>query len=163
MSLPPPTAPVPNFSTPDEAEQGFYQSVAQANLDALMAIWADEDDIVCIDPDGRRALGHAAIRQGWQSIFSGCHHLEIEVQNIMRWQSGLVAIHLVQESVTLFNVPDALTNTEHHNALVKRNGTTTAMNVYVRGANGWRLVCHQATAQLAAIEAQAAAATHTLH
>ena len=81
----------------------------------------------------------------------------------MRWQSGLVAIHLVQESVTLFNVPDALTNTEHPNALVKRNGTTTAMNVYVRGANGWRLVCHQATAQLAAIEAQAAAATHTLH
>ena len=163
MSLPPPTAPVPNFSTPDEAEQGFYQSVTQANLDALMAIWADEDDIVCIDPDGRRATGHAAIRQGWQSIFTGCHHLEIEVTNIIRWQSGLLAIHLVQESVTMFSVPEALTNTEHPNALVKRNGVTTAMNVYVRGSNGWRLVCHQATAQLAAVEAQITAATHTLH
>ncbi|MBU3667795.1 MAG: DUF4440 domain-containing protein [Rhodocyclaceae bacterium] len=163
MSLPPPAAPVPNFSTPDEAEQGFYQSVAQANIEALMAVWADEDEIVCIDPDGRRAAGHAAIRQGWQSIFSGCHHLEIEVGNLMRWQSGLVAIHLVQENVTMFNVPEALTDTEHPNALVKRNGITTAMNVYVRGANGWRLVCHQATAQLAAIEAQRAAAAHTLH
>ena len=163
MSLSPPTAPVPNCSTPDEAEQGFYQSVAQANLDALMAIWADEDDIVCIDPDGRRAAGHAAIRQGWQAIFAGCHHLEIEVTNVMRWQSGLVAIHLVQENVTMFSVPEALTDTEHPNALVKRNGMTTAMNVYVRGANGWRLVCHQATAQLASIEAQATAAAHTLH
>lgn len=164
MSLPPPTAPVPNCSTPDEAEQAFYQSVAQANLDAVMAIWADEDEIVCIDPDGRRAVGHAAIRQGWQGIFAGCHHLEIEVTNIIRWQSGLLAVHLVQESVTLFRVPEALTDTEHPNTLVKRNGVTTAMNVYVRGANGWRLVCHQATAQLAAIEAQIAAATaHTLH
>ena len=163
MSLPPPTAPVPNFSTPEEAEQGFYQSVAQANIEALMTIWADEDEIVCIDPDGRRAAGHAAIRQGWQSIFASCHHLEIEVTNVMRWQSGLVAVHLVQESVTMFSVPEALTDTEHPNALVKRNGITTAMNVYVRGANGWRLVCHQATAQLASIETQTVAAAHTLH
>jgi len=37
------------------------------------------------------------------------------------------------------------------------------MNVYVRGGNGWRLVCHQATAQLASIEERIAATTHTLH
>ncbi len=164
MSLPPPSAPVPNFATPDDSERGFYESIAQANLDALMAIWADEDEIVCVDPDGRRAAGHAAIRQGWQSIFSGCHHLEIEVMNIMRWQSGLVAIHLVQESITLFSVPEELTDPEHPNTLVRRNGVTTAMNVYVRGGNGWRLVCHQATAQLADVESQmTSAATHTLH
>ncbi len=163
MSLPPPAAAVPNFATPDDTERAFYESVTQANLDALMAIWADEDDIVCVDPDGRRAAGHAAIRQGWQSIFSGCHHLEIEVTNIIRWQSGLLAIHLVQESVTMFSIPEALTEAEHPNALVKRNGITTAMNVYIRGGNGWRLVCHQATAQMAAVEAQIAAAAHTLH
>ncbi|MFM8798498.1 MAG: hypothetical protein ACKODT_06030, partial [Fluviibacter sp.] len=88
----------------------------------------------------------------------------IEVMNIMRWQSGLVAIHLVQESVTLFSVPEELTDPEHPNSLVKRNGITTAMNVYVRGGNGWRLVCHQATAQLASIEEQVSSvATHTLH
>ncbi|MGV0954530.1 MAG: YybH family protein [Fluviibacter sp.] len=164
MTLHPPTASVPNFATPDEAEQGFYESIAQANLDALMAVWADEDEIVCVDPDGRRAAGHGAIRQGWQSIFSGCHHLEIELTNIMRWQSGLIAIHLVQESITMFSVPEELTEPEHPNTLVRRNGVTTTTNVYVRGANGWRMVCHQATAQLASIEEHVAnTATHTLH
>lgn len=163
MSLPPPTTPVPNFATPEEAEEGFYQSVAQANIESLMAIWADEDEIVCIDPHGRRATGHAEIRQGWQSIFGACHHLEIEVTQLMRWQSGLLAVHLVQERVTIFSVPEALTEAEHPSSLIKQNGLTTAMNTYVRGANGWRLVCHQTTAQLAAVEAQANLSTHTLH
>jgi ketosteroid isomerase-like protein len=48
--------------TPEEAEAAFYAALARADLDALMALWADDEEIVCIHPGAPRLIGHAAIR-----------------------------------------------------------------------------------------------------
>jgi ketosteroid isomerase-like protein len=51
-----------------ETETAFYDALNRADLDALMAQWADDDEIVCVHPGGPRLIGHAAIRASWQAI-----------------------------------------------------------------------------------------------
>jgi ketosteroid isomerase-like protein len=52
----------------DEAEAAFYAALARADLDALMALWADDEEIVC-HPGAARLIGHAAIRASFEAIF----------------------------------------------------------------------------------------------
>ena len=47
--------------SPEEVEAAFYEAMQNRNLDAFMACWADEDDIVCVHPGGPRLVGHDAI------------------------------------------------------------------------------------------------------
>ena len=34
------------FPTPDDAENAFYDAFERANLTAMMAVWAESDDVV---------------------------------------------------------------------------------------------------------------------
>ena len=46
-----------------EVEAAFYEALNRADVEALMALWADDEEIVCIHPGGPRLHGHAAIQQ----------------------------------------------------------------------------------------------------
>lgn len=54
----------------DEVETAFYEALHNADLEQLMACWADEDEIVCVHPGGPRLVGAAAIRQAFEQMFS---------------------------------------------------------------------------------------------
>ena len=41
----------------DDIEAAFYQALQNADIEKLMACWADEDEIVCIHPGGPRVVG----------------------------------------------------------------------------------------------------------
>ncbi|MCX7168975.1 MAG: nuclear transport factor 2 family protein, partial [Proteobacteria bacterium] len=36
------------FPTPQDAEAAFYDALERADLEALMAVWAEDEEIVCI-------------------------------------------------------------------------------------------------------------------
>ena len=57
---PPPLSQAPR--SPDEAEARFYEALQAGDLDKLMAVWADDDEVVCVHPGGERVIGPAAIR-----------------------------------------------------------------------------------------------------
>ena len=40
-----------------DIERAFYDALQKADLDKLMACWADEDEIVCVHPGGVRLVG----------------------------------------------------------------------------------------------------------
>ena len=67
------------FGTADDIEVALYDAIGRADLDALMALWADDEEIVCIHPDGTRLIGYAAIRASWEEIFTrgGVHILSL--------------------------------------------------------------------------------------
>src|SRR5437870_3288653 len=56
--------------SPDEIEAAFYEALQTADIDKLMACWADEDDIVCIHPGGPRVIGAGAIRATFEAMFN---------------------------------------------------------------------------------------------
>ena len=59
------------FASPDDVEAAFYEALQRGDLDALMALWADDDEVVCVHPGGGgRLVGPAAIRASFEAIFA---------------------------------------------------------------------------------------------
>jgi len=125
---PPPAPP----ATPDEIEQQFYEALQRADLEALMAVWSDDDDIVCVHPGGPRVVGATAIRAAFEAIF-GNGAVEARPEKVRRLQTLSCAVHSVLERVRV------LTDEGPQSAWV------VATNVYVKTTQGWRMVAHHAS------------------
>ena len=54
--------------SPAEVEAAFYDALNRADVEALMALWADDEEIVCVHPGGARLIGHRAIRESWTML-----------------------------------------------------------------------------------------------
>lgn len=121
------------FASPEFAELGFYEAINRGDLKAMMGIWAEDDEIVCIHPTGQPMTGIREIRDGWQSVLN--QNLRVEMTLLHAWQSTVKAVHLVQETLFVGNDP-----TPH--------GPLLSTNVYVRGPHGWRMVLHHSSAAI---------------
>ena len=88
-----------NFTTALEAEAAFYQALAQGNVDALMAVWSEEEEVVCVHPGGPRIVGLAAVRETWRQILSNGNALKIDVSQAVVSASAMMAMHCVFEHV----------------------------------------------------------------
>ena len=116
----------------DEVETAFYEALHNADLEQLMACWADEDEIVCVHPGGPRLVGAAAIRQAFEQMFSvGAIHATPE--RLRRIEALGAAVHNVLERV------------DQQTAEGMRRAWVVATNVYLKTAHGWRLVAHHAS------------------
>jgi ketosteroid isomerase-like protein len=125
--------PPPFFTTAEDAEEAFYDAIARADVDALMAVWSDDEEIVCIQPTGQRLDGHAAIRESWRAIFDNNPRFSVRIHRKARWDSALISVHSIVEALYLQK-----DQTVH--------GPMQATNVFVRGSSGWRLASRHASA-----------------
>lgn len=142
------------FTTPEDAEEAFYDAISRSDIDALMNVWSEDEEIICIHPTGQRISGHLGIRESWRTIFEENARFRVHLKHSMRWKGVLHAVHNVVEMLYLGD--DA---TPH--------GPMLSTNVYQRGANGWRLLMRHTSAGAegsADIDAELQnRATHTLH
>ena len=141
------------FPTPDDAETAFYEAFERADLPAMMAVWAETDDIVCIHPSGPRLMGFEAVRESWVQIFANGSQVRVRTTDVRKYDAQSVAVRSVVE---VLSAPGGQGTPQ----------SVLATNVYELTDGGWRLVIHHATT---VPEAPAAAAdeppapTHTLH
>ena len=140
------------FPTPDDAEIAFYDAFERGDLAAMMVVWAEDDDVVCIHPSGPRLVGFDAVRDSWMQIFTSGMKLSVRVTQSRRLDGPSVAVRSVVESITA-------PGTEAAPQLVN------ATNVYVLTDAGWRIAMHHASPpeQVEAPVEDEAAQQHTLH
>lgn len=120
------------FPTPQDAENAFYDALERADLDAMMAVWAEDEEIVCVHPTGPRLAGHEQVRESWRQIFSGGGGVRIHVTQLVATQAMMVAVHSLHENAP---APEG-----------QRTGASVvATNVYLRTAAGWRMIVHHAS------------------
>lgn len=117
------------FASAEDAEEAFYDAIGRADLEALMNVWADDEEVVCIHPTGERLAGPMAIRESWRAIFANNPPLTVRIKTSVRWKSLMLDVHSVVETLYLGDAPTA-------------HGPLLATNVFQRGANGWRLLAH---------------------
>ena len=122
----------PLYTTPQDAEAAFYDALERADLEAMMGVWAEDEEIVCVLPGGPRLAGYAAVREGWRRVFASGRRLSVALTQQITLQSMLLSVHSLQEHLSL-------TSGEGETAPV------VVTNVYVRGALGWRLLAHHAS------------------
>lgn len=123
---------LPPFPSPEDAENAFYEALEKGDLEAMMAVWAEDEEVVCIHPGGQRLTGHLQVRASWQTIFASAPRLSIQITERVRWLGGMMAIHSLQE--TFFTAGDFIPR-----------GPVLVTNVFIRGAEGWRLLSHHAS------------------
>lgn len=126
------------YANADAIETAFYEAIARADLDALMALWADEDEIVCVHPGAPRLIGHAAIRASWEAIFAGGGGVHIVPRQMHAMQSTMTATHNLIEEIGNQDGMQADDAGQQQRHLV-------ATNVYLKTPAGWRIIVHHAS------------------
>ena len=129
MARPKPTAPL---ASPDEIEQQFYEALQAGDIERLMAVWSDDEEISCVHPGGPRVVGAAAIRGAFDSMFAN-GTINARPEKVRRLQTHSCAVHSVLEHIHVMTTEGP------------QSAWVVATNVYLKTAQGWRLVSHHAS------------------
>lgn len=122
----------PIFTSPQEAETAFYEAIGSADLDAMMSVWAEDEEIVCILPGGPRLAGYAQVREVWRRVFEGENRLRVQLLALSALQGPFTAVHSLIEQIAIAGQKQLA-------------APVVATNVYLRGPLGWRMIVHHAS------------------
>lgn len=122
----------PIFTTPDEVEAAFYAALAHADIDRMMAVWSEDDEVVCVHPGSIRLIGLVAIRESWRQLFASGARITVSTTHPVRWSNLMTAVHTVHQHV-------------HVEGDDRLHPPIIATNVFARGALGWKMVMHHAS------------------
>src|SRR5436190_4530798 len=93
------------FPTAQDAENAFYEALEHADLDGMMAVWAEDEEILCIHPAGGRLTGTEPVRESWAQIFSGGTRARVQVTNQVVISGMMIEVHSVHENFTIEGDP----------------------------------------------------------
>ena len=120
------------YPSAEAVEEAFYDAMQKGDLAALMALWADDEEVVCVHPNGQRLVGLEAVRTSFENIF-GAGSIAVHVRSVRSHAGALIAVHNLIEQIRIEG----------------RGGSSTvecvATNVYVKGPYGWRILVHHAS------------------
>jgi uncharacterized protein (TIGR02246 family) len=117
------------FATAEAAEEAFYDAMQRGDLAGMMALWADDEDVVCVHPNGQRLVGIDAIRNSFSEMFAQ-GGVDVRPTEPRIQQAAVLAVHNLVEKV--------LVSGRQGRQVVE----CVATNVYVKHAGGWRMVLH---------------------
>lgn len=136
--------PIPD--SPEAVELAYYDALNRADVDALMDLWADDDQIACIHPGAARLIGYLAIRTSWEDILSQ-GAVDIKYHLISSVNNMLTAVHHVVEDT-------------RHGGRIQPEIHIIATNVYIKTERGWKILLHHASVAPGAIPVEST--QHTL-
>jgi len=117
------------FPTPQDAEAAFYEALERADLELMMAVWAEDEEILCVHPGGARLSGQDQVRDSWRQILAGGARARVHLSQQTAISGPMVAVHSVHEN---FSAPGEKRPLQ----------AVVATNVYLRTAAGWRMIVH---------------------
>ena len=126
-----------NFPSAQDAENAFYEALERGDLEGMMAVWAEDEDIVCVHPAGPRLTGQDQIRESWARIFSAGPRARVHITNQVAISGMMLAVHSVHENFTLVG--------QARGDAAAQPVPVVATNIYLRTAAGWRMIVHHAS------------------
>jgi hypothetical protein len=98
----------------------------------MMAVWAEEEDIVCVHPGGGRHSGVVEVRESWRQIFSQGPRLRFRLVGSRVIAGRMLSVHSVYEHVTVAGDP-------------RPSNPVLSTNIYLLTDRGWRMLVHHAS------------------
>ena len=120
------------FPTAQDAENAFYEALERCDLEGMMAVWAEDEDIVCVHL-AAAAGGQDEVRESWARIFAAGPRARVTIEQQVALTGMMLAVHSVFER---FVIPQASPSAA---------APIIATNVYLRTAAGWRMIVHHAS------------------
>ncbi|MCL2075536.1 MAG: nuclear transport factor 2 family protein [Betaproteobacteria bacterium] len=138
------------FVTPEDVENAFYKAVNHGNLSDLLSVWAEEEELLCLHPNGTLLNSLENIRESWREILGGQTKIRLNFRRIGYWRGSMIAVHHLLE--------------EMQSDSDDVSGIFRVTHVFMRGAYGWRMVCrHSSPVGNDFVMRQGAAGRRTLH
>jgi uncharacterized protein (TIGR02246 family) len=128
------------FPTAQDAENAFYEALERGDLEGMMAVWAEDEEVICVHPTGPRLSGQDQVREGWAKIFAGGAGPRVHITQQVAITGMMIAVHSVHENFSVAGDARSL-------------APVVATNVYLRTAAGWRMIVHHASPAPAQAEA----------
>ncbi len=119
------------FATPQDAEAAFYEALRRADLDAMMEVWAEDEEVSCIHPGRARLSGIEQVRENWAQIFKSGQRLQVQLSDLLIVSGAMFSLHSLHENILVLGGQG-----EGARSIV----VTT--NAYLRADGGWRMVLH---------------------
>ena len=120
------------FASAQDVEAAFYEALERGDIDSMMAVWAEDEEVVCVHPGGPRLIGYTLIREAWQRIFASGRKLQVRLSQQRTVTTPFAVVSTLLEHITS---PDD----------GKLSAPVAATNIYVRSPLGWRMVAHHAS------------------
>lgn len=120
------------FTSPGDVAVAFYEAFEARDIDAMMATWADDEEIVCVHPGGTRMVGYAAVRAGWEQLFAADAKLRFRLEQVVAIETVGLAMQSAVEHVAVGSDGN-------------ERGLALCTNVFLRTPSGWRMVMHHAS------------------
>lgn len=121
---------MPQFATPQDTEDAFYDAIDENDLSAMLAVWENSDDVVCLLPMQPLVKGRTRLQEAWGPLLQGDFDLDIEVHHIHWIESDEFAVHYLQEKANIAGQQ-------------QKQPPVYAANMYRKGTDGWRMILHQ--------------------
>ena len=122
------------FPTAQDAENAFYEALERCDLDGMMAVWAEDEEIVCVHPEGARLTGQDQVRESWAKLFAAGPRARLRIEQQVAISGMMLAVHSVFET---FSIQGQKAEAQPL--------PIVATNVYLRTAAGWRMIVHHAS------------------
>ncbi len=125
---------------PDVADQveaanaALYAAFETGDVDLMEAVWDVEEPeaVVCVHPGWPMLRGRANVLRSWSAVMAGTEYIQFFLTDVRVCVLGDTAVVTGTENV--------LTSAD-----VGDNTAVVATNVFVRRADGWRLLVHHAS------------------
>lgn len=126
-------APKSMLGSASDLETAFYAALSAGDIEAMMKIWSEDEEIICILPNLPYSQGHIAVRDMWETLF-----------NLGKFKAHILVTH------TFDNLLTAVHTLLIHIQLTTANGETQSFNlhttqVYLKSEQGWRMSLYHAT------------------
>ncbi len=120
------------FSSPEDCARAFYEAFSSVEIDAIMAVWAEDEEICCAHPATAPLYGYAAVRTAWEAIFRNSAKMRLELRD-EHWRTTIgMAVQFAVEWIYVGEEPQP-------------RGPVFVINAYLRTPQGWRMLSHCAS------------------
>jgi ketosteroid isomerase-like protein len=119
------------------ANEQFYAAFESADFDAMQAVWADDDGVVCVHPASAPIRGRSAVMRSWLALMASAPYIQFFLTDVEASVAGELASVTCTENVLSAGADTPIG--------VFAGGRAVASNVFRRTPDGWRLWIHHAS------------------
>ena len=88
------------FASAQDVEAAFYEALERSDIDTMMAVWAEDEEVVCVHPGGPRLTGYTMIREAWQRIFAHGRKLQVRLSQQKTVTTPFAVVSTLLEHIT---------------------------------------------------------------
>lgn len=119
------------------AHAAFYAAFERADFDAMQALWADDDGVVCVHPASEPIRGHRDVMRSWLALMATTPYIQFFLTDVEAVVVGPLASVTCRENVLAAGADTPVG--------MFSGGSAAATNVFRRTTDGWRLWIHHAS------------------